>query len=123
MRLGEWVDAAALQGAVVLEAIAALIILLAAVRGGFRVVQLSWVRRMGPRADDTVRLEMGENLSLALDFLVGADVLRTAVAPNWNDIGKLGAIVVIRSALNFFLERERKSIETGFIGGGNLRKG
>ena len=116
---------AALQGAVVLEAIAAFDDhSLAAVRGGFRVVQLSLGPEDGsPRGADTVRLEMGENLSLALDFLVGADVLRTAVASNWNDIGKLGAIVVIRSALNFFLERERKSIETGFVAGGNLGKG
>ena len=31
---------------------------------------------------------------------------RTAIAPNWTDIGQLGAIAVIRTFLNYFLERD-----------------
>ncbi len=47
-------------------------------------------------------------LALALEFQLGADVLSTAVAPSWTEIGKLGAIAVIRTGLNFFLSREMK---------------
>jgi uncharacterized membrane protein len=43
---------------------------------------------------------------LALEFALAADIIRTAVAPTWNDIGKLGAIAAIRTALNFFLGRD-----------------
>ena len=40
-----------------------------------------------------------------LELELGADVLRTAVAPTWTEIG-LGAIAVLRMALNFFLRHE-----------------
>ena len=43
---------------------------------------------------------------MALELELGADILRTAVAPTWTEIGQLGAIVVLRTALNFFLQQE-----------------
>ena len=43
---------------------------------------------------------------MALELELGADILRTAVAPTWNEIGQLAAIVVLRTALNFFLQKE-----------------
>jgi uncharacterized membrane protein len=45
-------------------------------------------------------------LLLALEFELAADILRTAIAPTWTDIGQLGAIAVIRTFLNYFLERD-----------------
>ena len=45
-------------------------------------------------------------MTLALEFQVGADILSTAIAPGWEQIGKLAAIVVIRTVLNYFLTRE-----------------
>ncbi len=53
-----------------------------------------------------IRLRLGRGMSVALELLLAADILRTAVAPTWNDIGQLAAIVVLRTALNFFLDRE-----------------
>ena len=52
------------------------------------------------------RIQLGHSLSLGLEFLIGADILKTAVAPTWQDIGQLAAIVAIRTVLNFFLMRE-----------------
>jgi uncharacterized membrane protein len=43
---------------------------------------------------------------LALEFALAADIARTAIAPTWDDIGRLAAIAVIRTALNYFLERD-----------------
>lgn len=37
--------------------------------------------------------------------------MRTAIAPTWNDIGPLAAIAVIRTGLNFFLERDLEAME------------
>lgn len=54
----------------------------------------------------TVRLTLGRFLSLALEFQLGADILSTAIAPGWDQIGKLGAIAVIRTTLNYFLTQE-----------------
>jgi uncharacterized membrane protein len=55
---------------------------------------------------NAIRLLLARYLALALEFQLGADVLSTAVAPSWTEIGKLGAIAVIRTGLNFFLSRE-----------------
>jgi uncharacterized membrane protein len=49
-------------------------------------------------------------VAVSLELLLGADVLATAVAPSWDDIGKLAAIAVIRTLLNYFLERELKQM-------------
>ncbi len=51
-------------------------------------------------------------LVLALEFELGADIIRTAVAPTWTDIGQLGAIATIRTTLNYFLERDIESYRT-----------
>ena len=48
---------------------------------------------------------------LALEFALGADVIRTAIAPSWDDIGKLGAIAVIRTALSYFLGKDLEEAE------------
>jgi len=43
---------------------------------------------------------------LALEFALGADIVRTAIAPSWDDIGQLAAIAAVRTALNYFLEKD-----------------
>lgn len=43
---------------------------------------------------------------LALEFALAADIVRTAVAPTWEDIWKLAAIAVIRTMLNYFLAKD-----------------
>ncbi|HUD29015.1 MAG TPA: DUF1622 domain-containing protein [Novosphingobium sp.] len=47
---------------------------------------------------------------LSLEFALGADIIRTAIAPTWDDIGKLAAIAAIRTGLGFFLERDIEEI-------------
>ena len=55
-----------------------------------------------------LRMQFGSAVAVSLELLLGADVLATAVAPSWDDIGKLAAIAVLRTGLNYFLERELK---------------
>lgn len=54
----------------------------------------------------TERLVLARFLTLALEFQLAADVLDTAMAPSWQEIGELAAIAVIRTALNLSLTRE-----------------
>ncbi|MEI6885861.1 MAG: DUF1622 domain-containing protein [Bacteroidota bacterium] len=56
----------------------------------------------------SLRITLGKSLAIALELLLGADILRTAISPTWSDIGQLAAIAVIRTALNYFLERDIK---------------
>lgn len=66
---------------------------------------------------ESTRLRLGRWLSLALEFQLAADILKTAVAPTWDEIGQLAAIAVLRTALNFFLQREvEKSVDGRAMG-------
>jgi uncharacterized membrane protein len=66
-----------------------------------------------------VRLAFAKYLTLALELQLAADILSTSVAPTWDRIGKLAAIAVIRTVLNYFLSREIK--EENVLGSENLR--
>ncbi len=93
------------------ELSAALIIGLAALMTTVRAVR-TYLQRPWSAADiNGIRLDLGRWLALALEFELAADILRTAVAPTWNEIGQLAAIIVIRTALNFFLQREIEHAE------------
>ena len=48
-------------------------------------------------------------LVLALEFLLAADILRTAITPTWVDIGQLAAIAAIRTFLNYFLSHDLRN--------------
>lgn len=53
-----------------------------------------------------VRLQFGVWLALALEFQLGADILATTIAPTFETLGILGAIALIRTFLNYFLNKE-----------------
>ena len=42
-------------------------------------------------------------LVLALEFLLAADILKSAISPTWTEIGQLAAIALIRTFLNYSL--------------------
>lgn len=66
------------------------------------------VVRRGDEVDSTegVRLRLGRTLALGIEFTLAADILSTAVAPSRDDLLTLGAVVLLRTLLNLFLERE-----------------
>ncbi len=105
----DWLKAATLLLAAGVEAAAALVIGLAAIEATLRALLLFIPGRIiagESDAKEAVRLRLGRWLAVALELELGADILRTAVAPTWTEIGQLGAIVVLRTALNFFLQQE-----------------
>ena len=48
----------------------------------------------------------GSWLVLGLEFELAADIVRSVIAPTWMEIGELAAIAVIRTFLNYFLEKD-----------------
>jgi uncharacterized membrane protein len=91
------------------EIVAAVLISLGVVLTLVRLIRV--LRLPNYEGYEKSRLTLARFLALALEFQLAADVLATAVAPSWTQIGKLGAIAVIRTALNYFLEREIKEEE------------
>ncbi len=88
------------------ELIGAIIIGLGVVIG-FATFVISAVRAREVKFN-AIRLTVARYLALGLEFQLAADILSTAIAPSWNEIGKLGAIAVIRTGLNYFLSREMR---------------
>ncbi|UQN06077.1 DUF1622 domain-containing protein [Deinococcus sp. QL22] len=89
------------------EAAAALIITIAALIATWRALQAFLARPAAPDlAKEKIRLDLARWLAVALEFTLAADILRTAIAPTWDEIGKLAAIAILRTLLNYFLQRE-----------------
>ncbi len=86
------------------EAAGALVIFVGAVIA--IVLFLRALPRREAHAFVPVRLTLGRFLALGLEFQLASDVLRTAIAPSFDELGKLAAVAAIRTALNFFLARE-----------------
>ncbi|MEO8147507.1 MAG: DUF1622 domain-containing protein [Bacteroidia bacterium] len=93
------------------DIIAAIIIGIASLKVVFKYFSNHFLKAKEEISNAIIRIQLGGSIAVALEFLLGADVLRTAVAPTWNDIGQLAAIAVLRTGLNYFLERELKSSE------------
>ena len=58
------------------------------------------------RRKKMVWLGFGVWLLLGLEFELAADIVRSAISPSWTQIGQLGAIALIRTFLNYFLEKD-----------------
>ncbi|WP_198377397.1 DUF1622 domain-containing protein [Neoroseomonas rubea] len=84
-----------------IEAVSVAIILVAMLLALVRLVGHAFGREMGD-----VRMGLARGLSLALEFQLAADIVGTAISPDWDQIGKLAAVAAIRTFLNFFLQRE-----------------
>ena len=96
-----------------IEAIAALLIGLASIETALRGLNLFVQRDSGNDSKkEEIRIHLGLWLSLALELELAADILRTAIAPSWDEIGKLASIVVLRTVLNYFLQNEVSKAST-----------
>ena len=89
---------------ILVEAAGALVIVVGALLAVVRF--LGVLPRRNADAFVPVRLTLGRFLALGLEFQLASDVLRTAIAPSFEELGKLAAVAAIRTALNFFLARE-----------------
>jgi uncharacterized membrane protein len=88
-----------------IEAAGAVVIFAGAVLAFVRFVVSSVQDRRTERLTP-IRLAFARYLTLGLEFQLAGDILRTAVAPTYREIGQLAAIAAIRTALNYFVGRE-----------------
>lgn len=99
-------QAAAEAIALFIEAIAIAIVAIGALEAAFKAGLNVLARNDSMTDQRETWLRFAAWILLALEFALGADVIRTAVAPSWEDIGKLGAIAAIRTALSYFLAKD-----------------
>jgi len=100
--------------ALALESLSVLMITIGAIEALGRIL-LPLVRRS--TTHDSRRaawLSLARWLLLGLEFMLAADIVRSTISPSWDDIGQLAAIAVIRTFLNFFLERDLEAAAREF---------
>ena len=96
--------------ALAVETIAVLLIAFGALHAVISIV-VHLVR--GPRPDGwgrAVWAEFGAWLLGGLQFALAADIVRSTIAPTWQQIGELAAIAAIRTFLSYFLERDLREL-------------
>ncbi len=62
------------------------------------------------KCNEIIRIKLGSYLVLALEFFIAGDIIKTIITPTWEGLGVLGAIVVIRTILSYFLTKDLKKI-------------
>ena len=95
----------------VVEGLAAVIVGYGAVVAFHRVIIQSILRRRPRVKFEHARIDLGRKLVIALEFELGADLLRMAIAPTWNHIGIVAAIIVLRTGLNYVLQWDIEHLE------------
>lgn len=86
-------------GVLLLECIGAVVLMVTAVKSLIRYF----------RHESDVRLTLAQGIALALEFKMGGEVLRTVVVREWSELGILGAVILLRSALTLILHWEIKN--------------
>ncbi|MBL7201352.1 MAG: DUF1622 domain-containing protein [Anaerolineae bacterium] len=108
--MSDWLTNMLLYAVPVVEACGALVILMGVVRT--MVLYVSQCLRSGPVKATDLRLRLGQSLVMGLEFLVAADILKSAISPEWNDLLQLAALIGLRTLLNYLLEQELKALDT-----------
>lgn len=96
----------------VLNVIGALIILF-----GVALALIEFVKKemfaQGDRIslNETIRIKLGSYLVLGLELFIAGDIIKTIITPTWQSLGMLGAIVIIRTILSYFLTKDLKDVK------------
>jgi uncharacterized membrane protein len=106
--------------ATAIEVVMVLVIVIGTVRAlGAILSRLAARQALAPEVRQ-IWLHYAAWILLALEFALAADIIRTIVGPDWNEIGQLGAIAAIRIALSFFLGRDIEEVEQAQDGSATL---
>ena len=75
---------------------------------GIAVIVISMVRGFigFVRGDESIRVQLAQGIMLGLEFKIGSEVLRSVIVSGWNELGTLGAVILLRSLLTLLLHWE-----------------
>ena len=119
----EWIDQASDMVATAAEVVMVIVIVIGSVRAIAAIARLLAARQALAPAVRQIWLHYAAWILLALEFALAADLVRTAVAPTWDDISKLAVIATIRTMLNYFLAKDIAEFDQARQSGGNPPSG
>jgi len=105
--------------ALAIEAAAVLVVSYGSLQALAGVIKSALDRTAGAMQGREIWLRFATWILLALEFALAADLVRTAVAPTWDDISKLAVIATIRTMLNYFLAKDIAEFDQARESGGN----
>ncbi|MDD3411059.1 MAG: DUF1622 domain-containing protein [Eubacteriales bacterium] len=75
---------------------------------GIIVIVISMVRGFigFVRKKESTRIELAQGIMLGLEFKIGSEVLRSVIVSGWSELGRLAAIILLRSLLTLLLHWE-----------------
>jgi uncharacterized membrane protein len=101
----EWLHLVTKDAVVVIDAMALIIIVIGTVEAFLTGLGAAFPAPAHNQFRE-ILVRYGRWLVAGLTFQLAADIIETSIAPSWQEVGQLGAIAVIRTFLNFFLERD-----------------
>lgn len=87
------------------------VIVVGVIHGLHHFISLEMWSRSKYTTHNAIRYSLGVYLLLGLEFLVAADILETVFKPSMEQLGVLAGIVIIRTLLNYFLNKELEHIQ------------
>jgi uncharacterized membrane protein len=106
----EWLIAVTEYAIIAIDAMALVIVLFGTVEAFISGLRLMLAGTMTNAMRREVWLRYARVLVAGLTFQLGADIIETSITIGWESVARLGAIAVIRTFLNFFLERDLTEI-------------
>jgi uncharacterized membrane protein len=101
----EWLTTISEPVIALIDALALLVILLGTIEVTVTVARASF-KPLGERVARQAWLRYARWLVAGLTLQLAADIIETSISTSWQTIGRVGAIAVIRTFLNYFLERD-----------------
>lgn len=102
----DWLTVIALNAVTLIHAIALLFVAFGTVQAFIRGIRAMLDRSQTGRHFHIGYVQYARWLVAGLTFQLAADIIETAFSPSWDEIGRLAAISVIRTFVNYFLERD-----------------
>jgi uncharacterized membrane protein len=106
----EWLIVATNVSVAAIQWVALITIVLGAAEAALRGV-LGMISSSDGHKRPDAWLRLGRWLVAGLTFQLAADILETAITTSWEEVGRLAALAAIRTALNYFLERDLNAFE------------
>jgi uncharacterized membrane protein len=105
----QWVQQIAHHVALAVESVAILVIALGSIEALGRI-GAALLTRQKIGEGRVIWMRYAQWLVAALTFQLAADVVSTAVAPDWSEVGRVAAIAAIRTFLAYFLDRDIEQV-------------
>jgi uncharacterized membrane protein len=105
----EWLTFVTEYAILVIDALALVIIVVGTIEAFIGSLRMTLSSRSGREQRDAW-LRYARWLVAGLTFQLAADIIETSITANWDAVGRIAAVAVIRTFLDYFLERDMTDV-------------